>query len=119
MPVHIICQWFHRQLRETLLFPVTRHDAGRRGAVRSPNLEESISNVVADRRELSTRVVVLITKACSVAARRRTAMTIKELKSSLVQEWMWLPKGLIRNMVNNIKHRCDSYMAFRGDHTPY
>ncbi|GFW76704.1 hypothetical protein TNCV_4944211 [Trichonephila clavipes] len=40
-------QWLHRQLRETRSFHVTRHDAGRQRAVRSPLLEESILNVVA------------------------------------------------------------------------
>ncbi|GFY13008.1 hypothetical protein TNCV_665741 [Trichonephila clavipes] len=30
-------------------FHVTRHDAGRRRTVHSPNLEESILNIVADR----------------------------------------------------------------------
>ncbi|GFV74110.1 multiple epidermal growth factor-like domains protein 10 [Trichonephila clavipes] len=41
-------QRLHRQLRETRLAHVTRHDAGRRRAIGSPRLEESILNVVAD-----------------------------------------------------------------------
>ncbi|GFU16819.1 hypothetical protein TNCV_923211 [Trichonephila clavipes] len=36
---------------------VTRHDAGRRRAVRGPSLEKSILNIVADRPESSTRDV--------------------------------------------------------------
>ncbi|GFV42051.1 uncharacterized protein TNCV_1569181 [Trichonephila clavipes] len=50
-------QRLHRQLRETSSFHVSRHHAGRRRAVRSPSLEESILNVVADRPESSTRAV--------------------------------------------------------------
>ncbi|GFU66128.1 hypothetical protein TNCV_2858011 [Trichonephila clavipes] len=46
---HRIFQWLYRQLHETLSFHVTRHDAGVRRAVRSPSLEESTWNVVADR----------------------------------------------------------------------
>ncbi|GFV57671.1 hypothetical protein TNCV_2158631 [Trichonephila clavipes] len=51
MPDHRIFQWLHRQLRETRSFHVTIHDASRRRAVRSPRIEESILNVVADRPE--------------------------------------------------------------------
>ncbi|GFW31659.1 transposable element Tcb1 transposase [Trichonephila clavipes] len=46
-----------RQLRETSSFLVTRHGAGQRRSVRSPNLEESILIVVAVRPESSTRAV--------------------------------------------------------------
>ncbi|GFX95751.1 hypothetical protein TNCV_4886771 [Trichonephila clavipes] len=49
--------WLHLQLRGTRSFHITRHDAGRRRAVRSPSLEGSILNVVADRRESITRAV--------------------------------------------------------------
>ncbi|GFV62324.1 uncharacterized protein TNCV_1131071 [Trichonephila clavipes] len=52
---HRIFQRLHRQLREACSFHVTRHDAGRRKAVRSPSLEGSILNVVVDRPELNTR----------------------------------------------------------------
>ncbi|GFT54400.1 hypothetical protein TNCV_2727341 [Trichonephila clavipes] len=45
---------FHRQLS----FHVARYDVGRRTAVCSPNLEESILNIVADRPVSSTRGVV-------------------------------------------------------------
>ncbi|GFY28532.1 hypothetical protein TNCV_4149631 [Trichonephila clavipes] len=44
-------------LRDTRSFYVTRHNAGRQRAVRSPSLEESILNVVAVRPESSTRAV--------------------------------------------------------------
>ncbi|GFU80348.1 uncharacterized protein TNCV_3521221 [Trichonephila clavipes] len=54
MPDHTIFQWLHRQLCETHSFHVTRHDAGRRRAVQSPSLEESILNGVADRPESSS-----------------------------------------------------------------
>ncbi|GFX62835.1 uncharacterized protein TNCV_3351611 [Trichonephila clavipes] len=56
MPHHRIFQWLHRQPRVTRSFQVTRYDAGRRRDVRSPSLEVSIVNVVADRPEF-TRVV--------------------------------------------------------------
>ncbi|GFX02611.1 uncharacterized protein TNCV_728651 [Trichonephila clavipes] len=52
-----IFQWLDRQLRETLSFHITRHDVGRQRAVRSPNLEESILNIVAVKPESSTRSV--------------------------------------------------------------
>ncbi|GFU66470.1 uncharacterized protein TNCV_3807131 [Trichonephila clavipes] len=46
---HRISQRLHLQLRETRFFHDTRHDDGRRRAVRNSSLEESILNVVADR----------------------------------------------------------------------
>ncbi|GFX36308.1 hypothetical protein TNCV_4932211 [Trichonephila clavipes] len=55
---HRILQRLHRQLRETHSFHVTRYYADRRKSVRRPRLEECILNVVADRPESSTRVVV-------------------------------------------------------------
>ncbi|GFV45309.1 uncharacterized protein TNCV_2037621 [Trichonephila clavipes] len=57
MPDHRIFQLLHCQLRETRSFHVTRDDAGRRRAVSSPSLEESILNAVTDRPESSTRAV--------------------------------------------------------------
>ncbi|GFW30789.1 hypothetical protein TNCV_4089091 [Trichonephila clavipes] len=42
---------------QTRSFHVTRHDAGRRRAVTSSSLEESLLNVVTDRPESSTRAV--------------------------------------------------------------
>ncbi|GFT13463.1 hypothetical protein TNCV_2515121 [Trichonephila clavipes] len=42
---------------------------------------------------------------CSIAARRPAPTTIDELKSTLVQEWGWLPQELIRTLVNSMKHR--------------
>ncbi|GFX01022.1 hypothetical protein TNCV_4579881 [Trichonephila clavipes] len=52
-----IFQWLHHQFREALSLHVTRHDAGRRRAVPSSSLEESILNIVADIPESSTRAV--------------------------------------------------------------
>ncbi|GFW16329.1 hypothetical protein TNCV_4264941 [Trichonephila clavipes] len=56
IPDHRILQAFHRQLRETRSFHVTRHDTVRRRVVRSLNLEESTMIVVADRPESITKV---------------------------------------------------------------
>ncbi|GFY13892.1 hypothetical protein TNCV_986641 [Trichonephila clavipes] len=42
MPDHRILKRLHRQLHETGMFHVIRHDAGRERPVRSPYLEESI-----------------------------------------------------------------------------
>ncbi|GFU37688.1 hypothetical protein TNCV_2480761 [Trichonephila clavipes] len=47
MPDRRIFQWLHRQLGETCSFQVTRYYAGRRRAV---PIEESILNIVDDRR---------------------------------------------------------------------
>ncbi|GFS94063.1 hypothetical protein TNCV_1810841 [Trichonephila clavipes] len=55
MPDHRIFHWLHRKLRKTRSFHVNKHDAGRRRAVGSPSLEESILNVVPDRPESSVR----------------------------------------------------------------
>ncbi|GFV52471.1 uncharacterized protein TNCV_4707721 [Trichonephila clavipes] len=55
MQFHSIFQWLPRQLLETHSFDVTKQDAGRRKAVRTPSLEESILRVVAVRPESSTR----------------------------------------------------------------
>lgn len=57
MPDHRIFQRLHRQLCETGAFDVNRHDAGRLRAVRTPRLEASILDIVADRPESSTRTV--------------------------------------------------------------
>ena len=57
MSDHTIFQRLHRQFSVTGSFYLTRHEAGRRRAVRSPSLEESILNTVADRHESSTRAV--------------------------------------------------------------
>ncbi|GFT71998.1 uncharacterized protein TNCV_2516251 [Trichonephila clavipes] len=57
MPNYRIFRWLHRQLRETRSFYVTRYDVGRQRTVRTPSLEESISNVAAVRPDLSTRAV--------------------------------------------------------------
>ncbi|GFY08952.1 transposable element Tcb2 transposase [Trichonephila clavipes] len=40
----------------------------------------------------------------SITARRSASMTIDELKSALVQEWVRLPQGLIKTLVNSMKH---------------
>ncbi|GFT01368.1 uncharacterized protein TNCV_3214991 [Trichonephila clavipes] len=60
MPDHRIFQWLHRQLHETHLFYVTRHEACQLRAVVecSPSLEKSILSIVADRPESKTRAVV-------------------------------------------------------------
>ncbi|GFY12424.1 hypothetical protein TNCV_1798461 [Trichonephila clavipes] len=52
-----IFQRLHRKLREKCSFHVTRHDAGRRRVERSPSLEKSFLNAVADRLESNTRAV--------------------------------------------------------------
>ncbi|GFT95087.1 uncharacterized protein TNCV_1473481 [Trichonephila clavipes] len=57
IPDHRIFQRLHRQFPVTRPFHVTRHDAGRQRAVRSPTLEESILNIVAVRPESSIRAV--------------------------------------------------------------
>ncbi|GFT34023.1 hypothetical protein TNCV_4384741 [Trichonephila clavipes] len=57
MPDYKICQRLYRRLCETRSFLVIRHDSGRQRAVRSPSLDESIFNVMADRPESSTRAV--------------------------------------------------------------
>ncbi|GFS54524.1 uncharacterized protein TNCV_1742771 [Trichonephila clavipes] len=59
MPDHRTFQRLHRQLREIRSFHATRHDAGRRKAVRSPNLERSTLNVGAGKPESSARAVAL------------------------------------------------------------
>ncbi|GFV77896.1 transposable element Tcb1 transposase [Trichonephila clavipes] len=54
IPDHRIFQPLHRETRS---FRVTRHNARGRKAARSPSMEESILNVVADRPESSTRAI--------------------------------------------------------------
>ncbi|GFU52883.1 hypothetical protein TNCV_1142021 [Trichonephila clavipes] len=49
MPDDRIFQRLHCQLCETRSFYVTRHNARQQRAVRSPSMEESILNVVADK----------------------------------------------------------------------
>ncbi|GFU23786.1 hypothetical protein TNCV_1205201 [Trichonephila clavipes] len=57
-PDHKTFQWLHRLLHEIRSFQVTRHDAGRRRAVRISSLEEGTLNVVARQ----VHEVYLITK---------------------------------------------------------
>ncbi|GFX68453.1 hypothetical protein TNCV_3998851 [Trichonephila clavipes] len=61
MPDHRIFQQLHHQHRETCSFHITRHDAGRRTALRSPSLEESILNVVVGRPQSQVQDLLLIT----------------------------------------------------------
>ncbi|GFU85768.1 DUF4817 domain-containing protein [Trichonephila clavipes] len=57
MPDHKVFQRLYRRLCETRSFLVIRHDSGRQRAVRSPSLDESFFNVMADRPKSSTRAV--------------------------------------------------------------
>ncbi|GFW94673.1 hypothetical protein TNCV_4247131 [Trichonephila clavipes] len=57
MPDYGIFQLLHRELHETRLLLVAKHDAGIRTALRTPSLEESLLNFVADRPESSTIAV--------------------------------------------------------------
>ncbi|GFS57346.1 uncharacterized protein TNCV_492081 [Trichonephila clavipes] len=56
MPDHRIFQWLVHQLVKQVR--TTRYDAGQRKVVRSPSLEGSTLNVMADRPESNTSVVV-------------------------------------------------------------
>ncbi|GFV96197.1 hypothetical protein TNCV_1871571 [Trichonephila clavipes] len=51
MPDHRVFQWLHGQLHETRSFHVTRHDDGRRRAIRNSTLEGSILKIAAYRPE--------------------------------------------------------------------
>ncbi|GFU30055.1 HTH_Tnp_Tc3_2 domain-containing protein [Trichonephila clavipes] len=62
------------------LFHVTRHDADRQITVRSPRLEDSILNAVADRPESSTRAV-----AHHESARRNRRQTAGEIARHTTQ----------------------------------
>ncbi|GFT89249.1 uncharacterized protein TNCV_4385621 [Trichonephila clavipes] len=55
MPNHKIFQLLQRSHLQRLSFYVTKYDAGRRRPVRSPRLEESVLNVLADRPEFGTK----------------------------------------------------------------
>ena len=55
----------------------------------------------------------------AIAARKPAPTTIAELKDALIQEWVRLPPGLLRSLVNSMTRRCECCIAVRGDHTPY
>ncbi|GFU23472.1 hypothetical protein TNCV_113921 [Trichonephila clavipes] len=65
-----------------------------------------------------TLIPVWDVSGSSIAARRPAPTTINELKSALVQEWVLLPKGLIRTQVNSMKYRRESCVAVRNGNTP-
>ncbi|GFV83853.1 transposable element Tcb2 transposase [Trichonephila clavipes] len=54
-----------------------------------------------------------------LAARTLPPVTIRELRLSLQDEWAAIPQQLIDTLILSMVRRCETCLAFRGDHITY
>ncbi|GFV39222.1 transposable element Tcb1 transposase [Trichonephila clavipes] len=54
-----------------------------------------------------------------LAARTLPPVTIRELRLALQDEWAATPQQLIDTLILSMGRRCETCLAFRGDHIPY
>jgi transposase len=54
-----------------------------------------------------------------IAALNPPPQNIQGLRRALEQQWSLLPTELLDTIINSMKHRCESCIAVRGDHTQY
>ncbi|GFT75911.1 transposable element Tc1 transposase [Trichonephila clavipes] len=54
-----------------------------------------------------------------LAARPLPAVTIRELRLALQDEWAAMPQQLIDTLILSMGRRCETCLAVRGDHIPY
>ncbi|GFT34969.1 transposable element Tcb2 transposase [Trichonephila clavipes] len=54
-----------------------------------------------------------------LAARTLPPVTIRELRLALQDEWAAMPQQLIDTLILSMGRRCETCLAFRGDHIPY
>ncbi|GFV85071.1 transposable element Tcb2 transposase [Trichonephila clavipes] len=54
-----------------------------------------------------------------LAARNLPPVTIRELRLALQDEWAAMPQQLIGTLIFSMGRRCETCLAFRGDHIPY
>ncbi|GFX37696.1 transposable element Tc1 transposase [Trichonephila clavipes] len=54
-----------------------------------------------------------------LADRTLPPVTIRELRLALQDEWAAMPQQLINTLILSMSRRCETCLAFRGDHIPY
>ncbi|GFT39476.1 transposable element Tcb1 transposase [Trichonephila clavipes] len=54
-----------------------------------------------------------------VAGHQPPPQTLQELEISLLEEWDRIPQLLINSLINSMSQRCSTFLAVRGNHTPY
>ncbi|GFX61717.1 transposable element Tc1 transposase [Trichonephila clavipes] len=54
-----------------------------------------------------------------LAARTLPPVTIRELRLALQDEWAAMPQQLTDTLILSIGRRCETCLAFKGDHIPY
>ncbi|GFW38366.1 transposable element Tcb1 transposase [Trichonephila clavipes] len=54
-----------------------------------------------------------------LAARTLPPVTIRELRLALQDEWAAMPQQLIDTLILSMGRRCETCLAFRGNHIPY
>ncbi|GFV38783.1 hypothetical protein TNCV_1983381 [Trichonephila clavipes] len=53
-----------------------------------------------------------------LAARTLPPVTIRELRLAMQDEWAAMPQQLIDTLILSMGRRCETCLAFRGDHIP-
>ncbi|GFW57733.1 transposable element Tcb2 transposase [Trichonephila clavipes] len=54
-----------------------------------------------------------------VAGRQPPPQTLQGLESAHLEEWDILPELVINNLIDSMPQRCSTFLAVRGNHTPY
>ncbi|GFX07747.1 transposable element Tcb2 transposase [Trichonephila clavipes] len=54
-----------------------------------------------------------------VAGRQPPAQTLQELERALLEEWDRIPQLVINSLIDSISQRFSTFLAVRGNHTPY
>ncbi|GFU55971.1 transposable element Tcb2 transposase [Trichonephila clavipes] len=54
-----------------------------------------------------------------IAARLHHPENTQQLKQMLIEEWVFLPQEMLRQLVLSMRRRCKETIAVRGGHIPY
>ncbi|GFW68200.1 transposable element Tcb2 transposase [Trichonephila clavipes] len=54
-----------------------------------------------------------------VAGRQPPPQTLQELERALLEEWDRIPQLVINSLIDSMPQRCSTFLAVRGNHTPY
>ncbi|GFT06009.1 transposable element Tcb1 transposase [Trichonephila clavipes] len=54
-----------------------------------------------------------------VVGRQPSPQTLQELEIALLEEWDRIPQLVIKSLIDFMPQRCSTFLAVRGNHTPY
>ncbi|GFU28210.1 transposable element Tcb2 transposase [Trichonephila clavipes] len=54
-----------------------------------------------------------------VAGHQLPPQTLQELETALLEEWGRIPQLVINSLIDSMPQRCSTFLAVRGNHTPY